>query len=31
VFRATVDADDRVTRALVPIGAGVLLVVRRPV
>jgi predicted O-methyltransferase YrrM len=27
-FRALVDADDRVTQALVPIGAGVLLVVR---
>jgi predicted O-methyltransferase YrrM len=29
-FRAVVDADDRVDQALVPIGAGVLLVVRRP-
>ena len=29
-FRATVDADDRVMQALVPIGAGVLLAVRRP-
>ena len=29
-FRAAVDADDRVTQALVPIGAGVLLAVRRP-
>lgn len=29
-FRATVDADDRVMPALVPIGAGVLLAVRRP-
>jgi predicted O-methyltransferase YrrM len=29
-FRATVDADDRVTQALVPVGAGVLLAVRRP-
>jgi len=29
-FRATVDADDRVVQALVPIGAGVLLAVRQP-
>jgi len=29
-FRATVDGDDRVTPALVPIGAGVLLAVRQP-
>jgi predicted O-methyltransferase YrrM len=29
-FRAVVDADDRVDQALVPIGAGVLLAVRRP-
>ena len=29
-FRAQVDQDDRVDQALVPIGAGVLLVVRRP-
>ena len=29
-FRQTVDADDRVTQALVPIGAGVLLAVRQP-
>jgi len=29
-FRATVDADDRVTPAVVPIGAGVLLAVRQP-
>jgi predicted O-methyltransferase YrrM len=29
-FRAVVDADERVTQALVPIGAGVLLVVRQP-
>jgi predicted O-methyltransferase YrrM len=29
-FRAAVDADDRVTHALVPVGAGVLLAVRRP-
>lgn len=29
-FRATVAADERVTQALVPIGAGVLLAVRRP-
>jgi predicted O-methyltransferase YrrM len=29
-FRAVVDADDRVGAALVPIGAGVLLVVRQP-
>ena len=29
-LRALVDADDRVAQALVPIGAGVLLVVRRP-
>jgi predicted O-methyltransferase YrrM len=29
-FRAVVAADDRVDDALVPIGAGVLLVVRRP-
>jgi len=29
-FRATVDGDDRVTPALVPIGAGVLLAVRLP-
>jgi predicted O-methyltransferase YrrM len=29
-FRALVDADERVSQALVPIGAGVLLVVRRP-
>ena len=29
-FRARVDADDRVDQALVPIGAGVLLVVRQP-
>jgi predicted O-methyltransferase YrrM len=29
-FRALVDADDRVAQALVPIGAGVLLVVRPP-
>jgi len=29
-FRATVDGDDRVTQALVPIGAGVLLAVRQP-
>jgi predicted O-methyltransferase YrrM len=29
-FRAVVDADDRVAQALVPIGAGVLLVVRPP-
>jgi predicted O-methyltransferase YrrM len=27
-FRAAIDADERVTQALVPIGAGVLLVVR---
>jgi predicted O-methyltransferase YrrM len=29
-FRALVDADDRVAQALVPIGAGVLLIVRQP-
>jgi predicted O-methyltransferase YrrM len=29
-FRALVSADDRVTEALVPTGAGVLLVVRKP-
>jgi predicted O-methyltransferase YrrM len=29
-FRRTVDGDDRVTQALVPIGAGVLLAVRQP-
>jgi len=29
-FRETVDGDDRVTSALVPIGAGVLLAVRQP-
>jgi len=29
-FRETVDGDDRVTQALVPIGAGVLLAVRQP-
>jgi predicted O-methyltransferase YrrM len=29
-FRALVDADDRVAQALVPIGAGVLLIVSRP-
>jgi predicted O-methyltransferase YrrM len=29
-IRAVVDADERVTQALVPIGAGVLLVVRQP-
>jgi predicted O-methyltransferase YrrM len=29
-FRRAVDADDRVTQALVPIGAGVLLAVRQP-
>jgi predicted O-methyltransferase YrrM len=29
-FRETVDGDDRVMRALVPIGAGVLLAVRQP-
>jgi predicted O-methyltransferase YrrM len=29
-FRAVVDADERVARALVPIGAGVLLIVRQP-
>ena len=29
-FRATVDGDDRVTPAVVPIGAGVLLAVRQP-
>jgi predicted O-methyltransferase YrrM len=28
-FRAVVDADDRVAQALVPIGAGVLLIVRQ--
>ena len=29
-FRATVDGDDRVTPAVVPVGAGVLLAVRQP-
>ena len=29
-FRATVDGDDRVTPAVVPVGAGVLLTVRQP-
>ena len=29
-FRALVEADDRVTHALVPTGAGVLLIVREP-
>jgi predicted O-methyltransferase YrrM len=29
-FRAAVDGDDRVSQALVPIGAGVLLIVRSP-
>ena len=29
-FRETVEGDDRVTQALVPIGAGVLLAVRQP-
>jgi predicted O-methyltransferase YrrM len=29
-FRQTVDGDDRVTQALVPIGAGLLLAVRQP-
>jgi predicted O-methyltransferase YrrM len=29
-FRALVEADERVTHALVPTGAGVLLVVREP-
>jgi CheY-like chemotaxis protein len=29
-FRALVDRDDRVAQALVPIGAGVLLIVRQP-
>jgi predicted O-methyltransferase YrrM len=29
-FRAAVEQDERVTEALVPIGAGVLLIVRRP-
>ena len=29
-FRATIDGDDRVTPAVVPVGAGVLLAVRQP-